>query len=83
MSKIENPKIVLKKTLFFKVSEHNALNFKILMQKSVTIKFTYFYKKGFRRKIYSIHMIYIEWKLRRNPPPNITVIFVMLNALKK
>ena len=28
-------------------------------------------------------MIYIEWKLRRNPPPNITVIFVMLNALKK
>jgi hypothetical protein len=27
-------------------------------------------------------MIYIEWKLRRIPPPNFTVIFVTLNAVK-
>jgi hypothetical protein len=38
MSKIEKSKKVLKKTLFFKVSEHNALIFIFLSQKNVTIK---------------------------------------------
>jgi len=45
MSKIENPKKVLKKTLFFRVSEHNALIFVFWMKKSVTINFYIFLQK--------------------------------------
>ena len=33
MSKIENPKKVLKKTLVVEVSDHNALNFKKMRKK--------------------------------------------------
>jgi len=39
MSKNENPKKVLKKTLVVEVSYHNALIFSFLRQKCVTIKF--------------------------------------------
>jgi hypothetical protein len=46
MSKIENPKKVLKKTLFFKVSEHYRHNHIKNNAKSVTIKFLYFYEKN-------------------------------------
>ena len=42
MSKNENPKIVLKMTPFSEVSEHNALNFDFLGEKSVTIFFGIF-----------------------------------------
>jgi hypothetical protein len=39
MSKIENPKKVLKKTLVLDVSDHNAHKTKKITQKSVTIIF--------------------------------------------
>jgi hypothetical protein len=42
MSKNEKPKIVLKKGSFSEVSEHNALNFVFLGEKTVTIKFNNF-----------------------------------------
>jgi hypothetical protein len=42
MSKIENPKKVLKRTLFFGVCDQNALNSEKITQKSVTIIFLFF-----------------------------------------
>ena len=39
MSKIEKPKKVLKRTLFFWVCDQNALKSEKITQKSVTIKF--------------------------------------------
>ena len=44
MSKIENPKKLLKKTTFFVVCDENAHNSKKKTQKSVTIKFSIFKK---------------------------------------
>jgi len=43
MSKIENPKKVLKRTLFFGLCDQNALNSEKITQKSVTIKFFIFF----------------------------------------
>jgi hypothetical protein len=48
MSKIENPKKVLKKTLFFKVSEHNALIFIFLQIFVLRYFFGIFCEKVFR-----------------------------------
>jgi hypothetical protein len=46
MSKIENPKKVLKKTLVLRVSEHYRLNHRKNNSKNVTIIFFIFYKKN-------------------------------------
>jgi hypothetical protein len=45
MSKIENPKKVLKRALFFGLYDHNALKSEKITQKSVTIKF-YIFKEN-------------------------------------
>jgi hypothetical protein len=45
MSKIENPKKVLKRTLFFGLCDQNALKSEKITQKSVTIKF-YIFKEN-------------------------------------
>jgi hypothetical protein len=53
MSKNENPKIVLKKVHFPDTLDHNAVIFGLRVEKSVTIKFLYiFRKKAFRRFLY-------------------------------
>jgi hypothetical protein len=44
MSKIENPKILLKKTLVLKVCDDNAHNPEKITQKSVTITFIFLRK---------------------------------------
>jgi hypothetical protein len=41
MSKIENPKKVLKKTLFLEVSDDNALKIKKMLKKKCDDKFLY------------------------------------------
>jgi hypothetical protein len=48
MSKIENPKKVLKKTLANRECDDNALIFIFWLEKSVTIKFLQFFSKQFR-----------------------------------
>ena len=58
MSKIENPKIVLKKTLFSEACDHNALKIKNICKKSVTINFFMFFVKN-QLKIFCQH-IYIK-----------------------
>ena len=44
MSKNENPKKVLKKRCFLKVSEHNALNLFFKAENTVMINFHYNYR---------------------------------------
>jgi hypothetical protein len=48
MSKIENPKKVSKKTLKFRICEHNAAEIEKVAKKSVTIIFFHFLEKRFR-----------------------------------
>jgi len=58
MSKIENPKKVLKKTLFLEVCDENAHNHRKNHSKNVTIKFFIFFEKYL--DIFSLETL---WKL--------------------
>jgi hypothetical protein len=82
MSKIENPKKVLKKTLFFRLCDENALNHRKNHSKNVTIKIFIFFEKYL--EIFSLETLWklLETKFSQIQPLNFTVFFVTMEQAR-